>query len=89
MILLSPNLKLTIDDDHVASTQWIDNRYWDQCEETTYASDNWFDEIDDVHIPTTKAVEQRLDDLSALRGVKKVTGNMQRLKQWDESVTDD
>jgi len=23
---------LTIDDDHVASTQWIDNRYWDQCD---------------------------------------------------------
>ena len=87
--LVKSRSTLTIDDDHVASTQWIDNRYWDQCEETTYASDNWFDEIDDVHIPTTKAVEQRLDDLSALRGVKKVTGNMQRLKQWDESVTDD
>ena len=87
--LVKSRSDLTIDDEHVATTQWIDNRYWDQCEETTYASDNWFDEIDDVHIPTTKAVEQRLDDLSALRGVKKVTGNMQRLKQWDESVTDD
>ena len=87
--LVKANSRLTIDDDHVASTQWIDNRYWDQCEETTYASDNWFDEIDDVHVPTTKAVEQRLDDLSALRGVKKVTGNMQRQQQWDEDVTND
>jgi len=55
--------RLTIDDDSVASTQWIDNRYWDCCEETTYSSDNWSDEIDDAHIPTTRAVEQRISAL--------------------------
>ena len=80
---------LTIDDDHVASTQWIDNRYWDQCEETTHRDDKWIDEIDDIHIPTTAAVEQRLADFQALSGVKKVTGEMQRNKQWDADVTDD
>ena len=87
--LVKSNSSLTIDDDHVASTQWIDNRYWDQCEETTYASDRWADEIDDVHIPTTKAVEQRLVAFEALTGVQKVTGYMQRNQQWDESVTND
>ena len=87
--LVKSESRLTIDDDHVASTQWIDNRYWDQCEETTYASDRWADEIDDVHIPTTKAVEQRLVAFEALTGVKKVTGYMQRNQQWNESVTDD
>jgi hypothetical protein len=80
---------LTIDDEHVASTQWIDNRYWDQCEETTHSTDRWVDEMDDVHVPTTLAVEQRLADLQALEGVQKVTGNMQREKQWDVSVTND
>ena len=87
--LVKSRSTLTIDDDHVASTQWIDNRYWDQCEETTYGNDNWFDEMDDVHIPTTKAVEQRLADFQALTGVKKVTGIMQREQKWDDSVTND
>jgi len=54
---------LTIDDDSVASTKWIDNRYWDQCEETTYSSDRWVDEMDDVHVPTTLAVENRLHEV--------------------------
>ena len=80
---------LTLDDDSVASTKWIDNRYWDQCDETTYSTDRWVDEMDDVHIPTTLAVEQRLADLQALEGVKKVTGIMQREQKWDESVTND
>jgi hypothetical protein len=87
--LVKSNSDLIIDDDHVASTQWIDNRYWDQCEETTYADDKWIDDLDDVHIPTTKAVEQRLADFQALSGVKKVTGQMQREKKWDASVTND
>jgi hypothetical protein len=87
--LVKSSSKLTLDDDHVASTKWIDNRYWDQCEETTYSYDNWFDEIDDVHVPTTRAVEQRLSDFDALTGVQKVTGNMQREQKWDDSVTDD
>ena len=87
--LVKSNSRLTIDDDHVASTQWIDNRYWDQCEETTYSTDRWVDEMDDVHVPTTLAVEQRLADLQALEGVKKVTGIMQREQKWDESVTND
>ena len=81
--------ELTLDDDSVASTKWIDNRYWDQCDETTYSDDNWFDEMDDVHIPTTLAVEQRLVSLQALEGVQKVTGQMQREQKWDEDVTDD
>jgi hypothetical protein len=87
--LVKSNSTLTINDDVVASTQWIDNRYWDQCEETTYQADNWFDEIDDVHIPTTAAVEQRLADFQALTGVKKVTGIMQREQKWDDTVTND
>jgi len=87
--LVKANSRLTIDDDHVASTQWIDNRYWDQCDETTNRSDNWLDEIDDVHIPTTGAVEARLESFKALTNVSKVTGNMQRNKQWDASVTTD
>jgi hypothetical protein len=87
--LVKANSRLTIDDDHVASTQWIDNRYWDQCEETTYSDDKWVDDLDDVHIPTTKAVEQRLSDLQALEGVQKVTGQMQREQKWDASVTND
>ena len=45
--------------------------------------------MDDVHIPTTKAVEQRLVSLQALEGVKKVTGTMQREQKWDASVTND
>ena len=40
--------------------------------------------MDDVHIPTTKAVEQRLADFQALTGVKKVTGIMQREQKWDD-----
>ena len=87
--LVKSSSRLTLDDDHVATTKWIDNRYWDQCDETTYQADNWFDEIDDVHIPTTAAVEQRLSDFQALTGVKKVTGPMQREQKWDESVTSD
>jgi hypothetical protein len=87
--LVKSNSILTIDDDHVASTQWIDNRYWDQCEETTYRNDKWIDEIDDIHVPTTGAVEQRLADFQALSGVKKVTGLMQREQKWGPSVTDD
>ena len=87
--LVKSNSDLTIDDNHVASTKWIDNRYWDQCEETTYSGDRWVDEIDDVHIPTTRAVEQRLADFQALTGVKKVTGLEQRSQRWNESVTDD
>ena len=87
--LVKSNSDLTINDEVVASTKWIDNRYWDQCDETTYSNDNWFDEIDDVHIPTTRAVEQRLADFQALTGVQKVTGLMQREQKWDESVTND
>ena len=87
--LVKSNSDLTLDDDHVATTKWIDNRYWDQCGETTYSNDNWFDEMDDVHIPTTKAVEQRLVSLQALEGAKKVTGIMQREQKWDASVTND
>ena len=87
--LVKSNSRLTLDDDHVASTKWIDNRYWDQCDETCYSYDNWFDELDDVHVPTTQAVEQRLADLQALEGVQKVTGIMQRNKQWDDTVTTD
>ena len=87
--LVKSTSDLTLDDEHVATTKWIDNRYWDQCDETTYSYDNWVDEMDDVHVPTTLAVEQRLSDLNALRGVEKVTGPMQRAKQWDETVTDD
>jgi hypothetical protein len=87
--LVKANSRLTIDDEHVATTQWIDNRYWDQCEETTYMVDNWVDEIDDVHIPTTGAVEARLESFKALTNVSKVTGKMQREKRWDASVTTD
>jgi hypothetical protein len=87
--LVKSNSKLTIDDEHVATTQWIDNRYWDQCEETTETSDRWVDEIDDVHVPTTGAVEARLTELKLLSDVSTVTGKQQRAKQWDESVTDD
>ena len=87
--LVKSNSTLTINDEVVASTQWIDNRYWDQCDETTYSTDRWVDEMDDVHIPTTLAVEQRLADFEALTGVQKVTGIMQRQQKWDESVTND
>ena len=87
--LVKSNSDLTIDDEHVASTQWIDNRYWDQCDETTYMSDNWVDDIDDVHIPTTGAVEARLASFQALSGVETVTGFMQRNRQWGPSVTND
>ena len=87
--LVKSNSTLTINDEVVATTQWIDNRYWDQCDETTYSTDRWVDEMDDVHVPTTLAVEQRLADLQALEGVKKVTGIMQREQKWDESVTND
>ena len=45
--------------------------------------------MDDVHVPTVLAVEQRLVTLQALEGVKKVTGIMQREQKWDESVTND
>ena len=58
--LVKSNSSLTINDEVVATTKWIDNRYWDQCGETTYLSDTWVDEIDDTHIPTTGAVERRL-----------------------------
>jgi len=61
--LVKSNSNLTIDDEHVATTQWIDNRYWDQCEETTYLADTWNNEIDDAHIPTTGAVEARLVEI--------------------------
>jgi hypothetical protein len=61
--LVKSNSNLTIDDEHVATTQWIDNRYWDQCEETTYLADTWKNEIDDAHIPTTGAVEARLVEI--------------------------
>ena len=88
-ILVKSNSTLTINDEVVASTQWIDNRYWDQCDETTYSTDGWVHEMDDVHIPTTLAVEQRLADFEALTGVQKVTGIMQRQQKWDESVTND
>ncbi len=61
--LVKSNSDLTINDEVVATTQWIDNRYWDQCDETTYLEDTWIDEIDDAHIPTTGAVEARLVEL--------------------------
>ena len=87
--LVKSTSKLCIDDEHVPSTKWVDGRFWDHCDETTYRDDDWLSEIDDCHIPTTAAVEQRLADFQALSGVKKVTGNMQREQKWDESVTDD
>ena len=37
--LLKANSPLTINDENVATTQWIDNRYWDQCDETTNIRD--------------------------------------------------
>ena len=58
--LVKANSELTISDEHVATTQWIDNRYWDRCEETTTSTDTWADELDNAHIPTTLAVENRL-----------------------------
>ena len=61
--LVKSNSDLTINDEVVATTQWIDNRYWDQCEETTYLEDIWVNEIDDAHIPTTGAVEARLVEI--------------------------
>ena len=87
--LVKSSSDLCIDDEHVATTKWIDNRYWDHCDETTYRDDEWTAELDDCHIPTTAAVEQRLADFQALSGVEKVTGLMQRNQEWDESVTDD
>ena len=51
---------LTINDEVVATTQWIDNRYWNGCDQTTYTADNWVNDIGDSHIPTTGAVENRL-----------------------------
>ena len=87
--LVKSTSNLLLDDDHVATTKWIDNRYWDQCNETTYSDDRWFDHIDDVHVPTTQAVEKRLAGFEALTGVKKVTGEMQRDQRWDDSVTND
>ena len=61
--LVKSNSDLTINDEVVATTQWIDNRYWDQCSETTYLADQWVNEIDDTHIPTTGAVEKRLAEV--------------------------
>ena len=84
--LVKSTTSLDINDKNVGTTKWVDNRYWNRCEGTTFSDDNWFDELDDLHIPTTQAVEQRLVDLQALEGVKKVTGYMQRNQQW---VTDD
>jgi hypothetical protein len=87
LVMSNSSLKLT--DEHVGSTLYIDNRYWNKCENTTFQNDNWVDETDDIHIPTTAAVEQRLADFKALTNVNKVTGYMQRNQQWDESVTND
>ena len=87
--LVKSNSDLFIDDEHVPSTQWVDNRYWDQCDETTETSDRWVDEIDDAHVPTTGAVEARLTELNLLTNTSKVTGADQRNKRWDDSVTDD
>lgn len=61
--LVKSNSTLTLNDEVVATTKWIDNRYWDQCSETTYLADTWVNEIDDAHIPTTGAVEGRLVEI--------------------------
>ena len=66
--LVQYNSDLKIDDDHVASTKWIDERYWDRCNKTTYRSDSWSTQIDDGHVPTTGAVEKRLKDLNLTGG---------------------
>jgi hypothetical protein len=81
--------RLTIDDEHVASTEWIDNRYWDQCEETTYMADDWDAEADDDHVPTTGAVKKYVDGENFVKDKEIVTQRMQDTGKWDKLVSDD
>ena len=66
--LVTSRSRLVIGDNVVPTTKWVDNRYWDICEQTTYSDDTWSDENDDKHIPTTKAVDQRINALIAQNG---------------------
>jgi hypothetical protein len=77
--LVTSRSRLVINDDVVPTTKWVDNRYWDICEQTTYSADTWSDENDDNHIPTTKAVEQRINDLIAQGGSGPGVGGVTRL----------
>lgn len=77
--LVTSRSRLVIGDNVVPTTKWVDNRYWDICEQTCYSDDTWSDENDDNHIPTTKAVEQRINDLIAQGGSGPGVGGVTRL----------
>ena len=50
-------------DDRVTTTKALDERFWDQEGETTYSYDSWQNENDDSHVPTTAAVEKRIQGI--------------------------
>ena len=80
-------------DNHIATAAAIEKRFWNNVDETTFTTSNWLQHAasPNGYVPTTGAVEQRLDDFFSrdeFDGLI-VTGFDQRTGQWDEYNTDD
>ena len=64
----------------------VQDFYWNKLGDTTYSNDDWDDEADDLHVPTTGAVQNRLElkvDKAAI-----VNQTQQENAQWINSRYD-
>jgi len=64
--LVTSRSRLVVNDDVVGTTKWIDNRYWNVCEDTLLSGNTWISDND--HIATSKSVDQRINELIAQGG---------------------
>ena len=92
----SKSKRFLYSDDAVATTRAIEDRFWNNVKDSdsTYTDSNWQQHAasPNSYVPTTGAVEKRVEDLISREDFNKeiiVTGDMQRNGKWDEDVTDD
>ena len=82
-------------DNHIMSAAAIEKRFWNNVkdDDSTYTTSNWLQHAasPNSYVPTTGAVEQRLDDFYSREDFSNliVTGFDQRTGQWDQFNTDD
>ena len=91
----STSARFTYDDNHVATTRAIEDRFWNSVKDSdsTYTTSDWFQHAasPDDYVPTTGAVEKRLEGLVTDEDLHAhfVTGDEQRNGLWNELNTDD
>ena len=75
-------------DDTVSTTAAQDERFWDTSEETTYTDDDWNSEADDSHIPTTGAVNRKIDSIKTDIIGQKITEKEQTTGLAEAKIND-